>query len=178
VSRPSDHFAFPARLIHWTMAALILAMLFIGVGMVSTAGPLYSTLLAWHRPIGIIILLLALLRIVVRLTHRAPPLPTDMPPLQAAIAKGSHHVLYTLMLAMPLVGWGMLSAGGTPIVLCKGFVLFPILPHDVLLYGWLRRVHGILGYAFFLLILLHLSAALVHAWIRRDGVFESMARGR
>ena len=174
---PTDRFALPARVLHWLMAALILAMLFIGAGMVSTVSARYPELLALHRPIGIAILVLAAIRLGVRLTHRPPPLPADVPPLQAAVAKASHYVLYALMLAMPLIGWAMQSAGGYPIVMWRGFELIPILPHDIVVYGQLRRLHGILAYAFFLLILGHLAAALVHAWIRRDGVFESMTAG-
>ena len=168
-------FALPARILHWTMAALILAMLLIGAGMISTTTARYPALLAWHRPIGIAILILALIRLGVRLTHRPPPLPADLPTLQVAAAKGSHYLLYALMIAMPLIGWAMQSAGGYPVILWKGAVLFPILPHAVQLYGWLRFAHGLLAYAFFLLILAHLGAALFHALIRRDGVFGSMA---
>jgi len=170
-----DRFALPARLLHWLMAVLILAMLLIGAGMVSTTTARYPALLAWHRPLGLAILVLALVRLAVRLTHRPPPLPADLPAIQVAAAKGSHILLYALMIAMPLVGWAMQSAGGYPIVLWKGVALFPILPHAVQLYGWLRLLHGLLAYAFFLLILGHLGAALFHALIRRDGVFRSMA---
>jgi cytochrome b561 len=175
VTRPSPRFALTARLLHWTMALLILAMLLIGAGMVSTASERYPALLAWHRPIGIAILLLALIRLGFRVTHRPPPLPADLPALQAAAAKVSHWLLYAAMIAMPLIGWAMQSAGGYPVVLVKGLVLFPILPHDIALYAWLRCAHGLIGYAFFLLILGHLGAALVHGLIRRDGVFQSMA---
>jgi len=175
MTAPTHRFARPARALHWLMAALILAMLLIGAGMLSTTTDRYPELLAWHRPIGLAILVLALIRIVVRLSHRPPPLPTDLPAIQVAAAKGSHILLYALMVAMPLIGWAMQSAGGYPIILWKGFVLFPILPHDILVYGWLRFAHGLLAYAFFLLILLHLGAALFHALVRRDGVFESMA---
>jgi cytochrome b561 len=168
-------FALPARILHWLMAALILAMLLIGAGMVSTASSRYPELLAWHRPIGIAILLLALIRLAVRLTHRPPPLPADLPAIQVAAAKGSHYLLYALMITMPLIGWAMQSAGGYPVTLWKGLVLFPILPENIQLYGWLRYAHGLLGYAFFLLILAHLGAALFHGLIRRDGVFGSMA---
>ena len=168
-------FALPARILHWLMAALILAMLLIGTGMVSTASSRYPELLAWHRPIGIAILPLALIRLGVRLTHRPPPLPADLPAIQVAAAKGSHYLLYALMITMPLIGWAMQSAGGYPVTLWKGLALFPILPHDIQLYGWLRYAHGLLGYAFFLLILAHLGAALFHGLIRRDGVFGSMA---
>jgi cytochrome b561 len=170
-----DRFALPARLLHWLMAVLILAMLLVGAGMVSTTTARYPALLAWHRPLGLAILVLALVRLAVRLTHRPPPLPADLPAIQVAAAKGSHILLYALMIAMPLVGWAMQSAGGYPIVLWKGVALFPILPHAVQLYGWLRLLHGLLAYAFFLLILGHLGAALFHALIRRDGVFRSMA---
>jgi cytochrome b561 len=175
VSQTSDRFAAPARLLHWLMAALILAMLLIGAGMISTTTERYPELLAWHRPIGLAILILALVRLAFRLTHRPPLLPADLPAIQAAAAKGSHILLYALMIAMPLIGWGMQSAGGYPVTVWKGLTLFPILPHDVQLYGWLRFAHGLLAYAFFLLILAHLGAALFHGLVRRDGVFRSMA---
>jgi len=172
-----DRFALPARLLHWLMAVLILAMLLIGAGMVSTTTARYPALLAWHRPLGLAILVLALVRLAVRLTHRPPPLPADLPAIQVAAAKGSHILLYALMIAMPLIGWAMQSAGGYPVVMWKGFDLYPILPHNIIVYGQLRRLHGLFAYAFFLLILVHLAAALVHAWIRRDGVFQSMSGG-
>ncbi|WP_404711869.1 cytochrome b [Sphingomonas sp. MMS24-J13] len=168
-------FALPARILHWCMAVLILAMLLIGAGMISTATARYPALLAWHRPIGLAILVLALIRLAVRFTHKPPPLPADLPAIQVAAAIGSHYLLYALMIAMPLIGWAMQSAGGYPIIVWKGLVLFPILPHDVVVYGWLRFAHGLLAYAFFLLILGHIGAALFHALIRRDGVFRSMA---
>ncbi len=171
-------FAPFARLLHWTMAVLILAMLFIGAGMVSTASEYYPALLAWHRPIGIAILALALVRLGFRLGRRPPGLPDDMPEWQKAAALASHWLLYALMIAMPLIGWAMQSAGGYPVLVTKALVLPPILPHDIHLYGVLRRTHGVLAYAFFLLILGHLGAALTHALIRRDGVFQSMAGGR
>ncbi len=168
-------FAPFARLLHWTMAVLILAMLFIGAGMLSTASTRYPALLAWHRPIGIAILVLALIRLGFRLTHRPPALPDSVPEWQKTAAHASHWLLYALMIAMPLIGWGMQSAGGYPVLLTKALVLPPILPHDIHLYGVLRTAHGLLAYAFFLLILGHLGAALSHALIRRDGVFQSMA---
>jgi cytochrome b561 len=177
MNRTVDRFALPARILHWLMATLILAMLLIGAGMVSTVTERYPELLAIHRPLGLAILLLALLRLIVRLTNRPPPLPDDLPSIQVALAKGSHYVLYILMIGLPLIGWAMQSAGGYPIVIWKGFELVPILPHNIVVYGWLRQSHTLLAYAFFLLILGHLSAALVHAFIRRDGVFESMAGG-
>jgi cytochrome b561 len=171
------HFALLLRLIHWTMAVLVLAMLFIGVAMVSTVGSAYPALLKLHRPIGIAILVLAVLRLIVRLATGAPPLPRNLPPVQKLAAKASHVFLYAAMIGMPLIGWGMLSAGGYPVVLTKGLVLPPILPHDLRLFAVLRMAHTIVALLFFALILLHLAAALMHRLVRRDGVLQSMTFG-
>ncbi len=168
-------FSVLQRTLHWLMAAMILAMLFIGVAMVSTVEPAYWTLVSVHKPLGIAILLLALLRIGVRLRRGAPPLPDRLPGWQVQLARVSHLVLYALMVAMPLIGWSMLSAGGYPIVLYGWRHLPSIMPHDDGLYTVLRAAHGLLAYLFFLTILAHFVAALFHALIRRDDVFASMA---
>src|SRR5882724_13425495 len=165
------------RLLHWLMAVCIIAMLFIGVGMVSTVAPKYVPLLVTHKTLGIAILVLALIRIVVRLRSGTPPLPLDLPPPMKLGAVLSHYALYALMVAMPLIGWAMLSAGGYPIVLLWGIHLPAILPHSASLHALLWTAHQYLGLAFFALILLHLAAALFHALIRRDGVFQSMTSG-
>jgi cytochrome b561 len=111
------HFTRLSKALHWTMAVMILAMLFIGVGMVSSVTERYSLLVAIHRPLGIAILLLVIVRIINRLRHAPPPLPAHMQWWERLAAKASHLVLYALMLLQPLVGWAMLSAGAYPIVL-------------------------------------------------------------
>jgi len=78
------------RLLHWVMAVCILAMLFIGVGMLSTVKPKYLTLVSIHKPLGIAILVLALIRLAVRLRYGAPPLPPDLPEPMTLAAKLSH----------------------------------------------------------------------------------------
>ena len=96
------------------MAICILAMLFIGVGMVSTIKPIYLTLVSIHKPLGIAILVLALVRLALRLRYGAPSLPADLPEPMKLAAVGSHYALYALMIGMPLIGWGMLSAAAIP----------------------------------------------------------------
>ncbi|KQS82212.1 cytochrome B [Methylobacterium sp. Leaf361] len=170
----SLRFNLPARLLHWNMAALILAMLFIGVAMVTSLAD-YYVLVALHRPLGILILLLAAIRLANRWRHPPPPLPLDLPAWQRHAAHASHIALYGLMLAMPVIGWAMLSAARYPVALAGPIVLPPILPQSPVLYAWLRGLHTVLAYALFALILAHLGAALIHGLIRRDGVFSSMA---
>jgi cytochrome b561 len=163
------------QLLHWTMAVAILAMLFIGIGMVSTVRPDYVGLVGTHKWLGIVILVLALFRLVVRLWSGAPPLPQDMPARMKLGAELSHYALYALMIGMPLIGWAMLSAGNYPVVLFGQFTLPAIAPQSALLHTILWNLHRALAYAFFALILLHLAAGLFHALVRRDGVFEAMA---
>jgi cytochrome b561 len=164
------------RLLHWLMAVCILAMLFIGVGMVSTIAPKYLPLIAIHKSLGTIILLLAVIRLAVRWRYGAPPLPADLPaPLKLA-AELSHYVLYFLMIVMPLLGWAMLSAANYPVVLFGGAMHLPmILPQSDSLHTALWNAHFYLAFVFFALVLMHLAAALFHALVRHDGVFEAMA---
>lgn len=177
MTRQSPDFHPALRIVHWLMAAMVLVMLFIGVGMVSTAGPAYLTMLAIHRPLGLLILILVLVRLPLRLATGAPALPADLPSIQKRIAWASHVLLYLALFAMPLIGWAVLSAGGYPVRVTHGLTLPPILPHDIALYGVLREAHTIVALLFFALILAHLAAALMHGLIRRDGVLRSMTTG-
>lgn len=173
----NGHFNLLARVLHWSMALMITAMLFVGVTMVASLH-LRPMLIDLHRPLGITIGVLVLLRLYNRLRHRPPPLPSDLPAWQVLAAKASHWMLYALMLAMPLIGWAMLSAGGYPIVLWGGLHLPPIVPHTPALYAALRNAHSLLAYVLFATVLMHVGAALFHLWVRRDGVFQAMARGK
>jgi cytochrome b561 len=162
------------RTLHWVMAVCILAMLFIGVGMVSTVARDYLTLVNIHKPLGVLILILALIRLVVRLVYGAPPLPLDLPEPMKLAAYLSHYALYALMIAMPLIGWAMLSAAEYPVVIWPGIWLPQILPLDPSLHTLLWNAHFYLAFLFFALILMHLAAGLFHGLIRRDGVFDAM----
>jgi cytochrome b561 len=177
MTNTSRHFSPLARLLHWTMAVLILAMLFVGVAMVATVSHAHATLIALHRPLGVALLVLALIRVVVRLKNGSPALPDDMPELQRFAAKASHLALYGLFIAMPLIGWAMLSAGGYPVMLFGAWHLPAIVPQNVDLFALLRALHTWLAFALFATVLANIAAALFHGLIRRDGVFSSMARG-
>ena len=101
--KPRTQFALQSRILHWVMAAMLLAMLFIGVSMVASLGD-YHTLVAIHRPLGIMILILAAIRFVNRLCTTLPPFPPTMSRQERFIASSSEKLLYALMFALPLVG--------------------------------------------------------------------------
>ena len=168
-------FSLVSRVLHWLMALMVLAMLFIGTGMAASVSERYRFLIAIHRPLGLAVLILVAIRLVNRLINPPPPLPDSLPPLQRVAAKASHVLLYALMFIIPILGWGMLSAAPYPVVIYGSLRLPPILPQNPVLYSWLRELHGDFAYLLFAVFLAHLGAALMHGLIRRDGVFESMA---
>ena len=175
MNRELQRFTPAQRVLHWLMAACILAMFFIGVGMVSTIAPKYLPLIAIHKSLGVVILLLVLIRLGLRLRYGAPALPVGLPIPMKLAAKLSHYLLYALMIVMPLLGWAMLSAADYPVVVFGGMHLPMILPQSDSVHTLLWDAHYYLAFAFFALVLLHLGAALFHGLIRRDGVFNSMA---
>src|SRR5690606_23045130 len=93
----TEGFSLPARLLHWLMAAGIIAMLFIGVGMVASVSERHQWLIQIHKPLGLALLALACLRLARRLYGGAPALPADLPAWQRQAAHASHLLLYALM---------------------------------------------------------------------------------
>ena len=167
-------FAAFSRMLHWTMAAMVLTMLCIGVTMVASLAN-YHVLVSIHRPLGIAILILVVVRFVNRLLNPPPPFPATMSRAERLAATASELTMYGLMFVLPLVGWGMLSAARYPIVLFGPLHLPFILPHNVMLYAVLRKAHTILAYLFFLAFLAHFGAVLFHTLIVRDGILKRMA---
>jgi cytochrome b561 len=170
----SQRFTPLQRALHWIMAACILAMFFIGVGMVSTIAPKYLPLIAIHKTLGTAILVLALVRLGVRARAGAPALPADLPNAMKLAAHLSHYAFYALMILMPLIGWAMLSAARYPVLVWGGLRLPRIVPANPDLYALLWNAHVYLAFAFYGLVLLHLAAALFHALVRKDGVLSTM----
>ena len=165
------------RILHWTMAAMVLTQLGVGVTMVASLAD-YHVLVSIHRPLGVAILILVVVRLVVRFGNRLlnppPPLPATVSRLERRAAATTEYTMYGLMFALPLVGWSMLSAARYPVVLFGSVHLPFILPHDALLYAILRRTHTVLAYLLFLTILAHFGAILFHTLIVRDGMLFRM----
>src|SRR5437764_8293226 len=127
-----------SRLLHWTVAVMVLTMLCIGVAMVASLES-YHVLVSIHRPLGIAILILVVVRFVNRLLNPPPPFPATMSRAECLAATASEFTMYGLMFVLPLVGWGMLSAARYPIILYGSLHLPFILPHDATLYAMLRK---------------------------------------
>lgn len=167
-------FPLSMRVLHWLTAAMVLSTLFIGVTMVrSLLG--YHWLLSIHRPLGIVIFIVAIVRFVNRQFSTLPPFPPTMTRQERRIAHVSELLLYLLLFVLPLVGWGMLSAGGYPIVMYGPLHLPRILPANPTLYFVLRQAHTILAFVLFGTFVAHLSAVLFHTLVLRDRLLSRMS---
>jgi cytochrome b561 len=167
-------FALPSRILHWLMAPMVIAQLLIGVIMIASLS-YYPLLLAIHRPLGLLILVFAVARLVNRLTHRLPPFLATMSRAERRIASWSEYLLYALLLLQPLIGWAMLSAARLPITLAGPLALPGIAPHNLDLYGVLRQAHNVGAFLLFLTFTAHVCAVLFHTLVLRDGLLDRMA---
>jgi cytochrome b561 len=174
---PPQRFTPASRLLHWLTAILIFSALFIGFVMVNSTGD-YATLLAVHKVLGVLILIVVVARIVNRLTHRPPTLPTTVSRLERLAIAGSELALYGLLLVQPLVGWAMVSASGTPIVLFGSLHLPAIAPVNLTVFGVLRDAHSVLAYLLVVLIAAHIAAVLMHTIALGDGMLRRMTFGK
>jgi cytochrome b561 len=170
-SQAPKRFALPSRILHWLMAPMVIAQLFIGVTMVAALS-YYPLLLAIHRPLGILILVFAGVN---RLTHKLPPFLATMSRAERRIASWSEYLLYGLLLVQPLIGWAMLSAARFPITMVGPFHLPGIAPHNLDVYGVLRVCHSVFAYLLFLTFTAHLCAVLFHTLVLRDRLLDRMA---
>ena len=171
-------YTFAARVLHWITAALVLIMIPIGIAMANNNfGAWQNTLYDLHRSMGAVLLPLVLGRLSWRLTHPAPPLPVDIPAIQQAAAHLTHWLLYGLLIVQALVGWIATSAYRAPIRVFWLFDLPPIWQEDRAFSLTMFVAHQAIGIAIVLLLGAHISAALFHHFIRKDGVLMRMVRG-
>jgi cytochrome b561 len=168
-----DRYTKVARALHWAIALLILFNLWLGFA--HDALPKDWKVMPVHKSVGLTVLALTLVRIGWRLTHPAPPLPARTPAWERLVAQVTHIGFYVLMLALPLTGWIMSSAGDRPL---NWFFLFDVPKFGVAkgdaITGISHEGHEILGFVFAALILLHVAAALRHHFILKDGVLRRM----
>lgn len=173
MEKSSGGYTTPQRAIHWIMALLILPMIAAGFLMVQQGLPrsLQNTLFIFHKNIGVLVLGLAILRLVLRLRHPAPPLPSNLPAWQRRTAQISHGLLYVLILLMPLTGYIRVRAGGFPIEALDRLGLPTFVPRSDTLAQFAKSAHEVGAYAIAALLALHIAAGLYHALILRDGTF-------
>ena len=171
-----DRFGGVAKLLHWTMAILLIGMLALGIYMHELPlSPEKFELYAWHKSFRITVLLLALVRLGWRAVDRPPAAPASVPAQQAKLAAAAHWALYGCMIALPLTGWAMAAASGTPVdYFNTGFLLPNIAPTGDGLRITFRILHDLIGKLTMALIAIHIGAALKHHFFDKDTTLRRM----
>ncbi|OGI48363.1 MAG: hypothetical protein A2151_03990 [Candidatus Muproteobacteria bacterium RBG_16_65_34] len=169
----------PAKLLHWTMAALVFAQFALGWLAASwRLSPTKLNLFVWHKSTGILLLALVTVRIVWRLLNPTPALPAGLPRWERAAARASHLLLYLLLVAMPLTGWIINSTANIPF---RVFWLFPlpdITAPDKALEELAKKVHLGLFIALALTLTVHIGAALRHHFVKHNDILARMLPGK
>lgn len=168
-----------AQLFHWLIAIMIFVMFGLGWYMtdLEAADPSKFEAYQIHKGIGITIFVLALLRLLWRWTHPAPPLPETMKGWERLAASGAHVALYGLIMLQPIIGILQSNAANFPIVLFGSFELPPLIGQDKVTGETLIGLHHLFAKVMALLILAHIGAALRHHIMLKDDVLRRMLPG-
>ena len=169
------HWALVA--LHWLTGLFIVMMLILGTfvtGATPNSDPEKLNHLRGHMPVGVFILLLMLVRLVVRHLTDKPLPPNSNSPTQNRLAAAVHALLYLLVFAMAGSGIAMAVLANLPAVVFSGQ---GSLPTDFS-HLWPRAIHGIGAALLTLLIVLHIGAALMHQFVKKDKLIDRMKFGK
>lgn len=165
-----------AAALHWLSAVLITIQLWTGYmfhQVLERGTNERAAMMDWHKTLGVLILAIVLVRLGHRLMKPAPIFPADHPAWEQAAAKWGHRLIYAFMLIVPITGLIGVSGRGPSVELLGGISIPAVPGFDRDTAHEIGEFHVILVYAFIVLLILHVLAALRH-----HGDRHSSARGR
>jgi cytochrome b561 len=172
-----ERYTATERALHWLVALLVLVQVVLGVWITAFEPKdqgfkflLYDI----HENTGFTILLLMLFRLGWRLTHPWLPLPADLPPALKLAARANHTAFYVLLIAQPIVGFLATNAWGFPFRYLKLIPIPSPVGRSEALAPTLSAIHAGIAWALVALVAMHVSAALWHQFVRRDGTLGKM----
>jgi cytochrome b561 len=175
----SPRYTRTAMVLHWIVAILILTNIGLVWSVTSVPDSAVRPIIDIHKSIGLTVLGLAILRLLWRLSHPAPPLPRSYPGWEKAAARLAHILLYILIFAMPISGWihdsAFAAAAQNPLTLYYvipwfrlGFITSLDPATKDMVHTLFGNVHTYLAYCLYALFALHVLGALKHQFIDRD----------
>lgn len=175
MAEPRNRYSTVSLVFHWGLALMILTQVLLITAHEATEGPLSRDFVTVHKALGITILLLTLARIGWRLANPALPAPPGTPTWQKIAARTTHVLFYVLLIGLPLGGWAASSAGGRDIDFF-GLFNWPLLPlpQSRELAGNFMDAHRAGVKVLYVLLALHVLAALKHQFVDRDNVLHRM----
>jgi len=125
-----------------------------------------------HKSIGVTLLGLIIFRVLWRITHQPPALLSSYKTWERKLATGTHHLLYLLMIAMPLSGL-IMAVSSKYGVKWFGMDFIGGLDNTPLREAF-KEVHEVIGAIILLVLILHILGALKHKFIDKDDTMKRM----
>ncbi len=171
----NDRYASLIIGLHWLMAVLLVAVYACIElkGLFPKGSDPREALKAWHAILGLSVLVLVVPRLVLRIYNSTPAIKPEPPAWQETSARLLHLALYVLMIALPLIGWLLMSAAGKPIPFF-GLQLPALIDENKDLAKVIKEIHETGGEIGYYLIGLHVAAALYHHYIMHDNTLTRM----
>ena len=196
MNQPSSRYTKTAVVLHWLIGLFLVVMFVLGWFMADLPkdAPKQSAydfldlgIYTWqlaeavsprtfyfnlHKSLGLTIFALIAIRILWRITHKPPAPLASYKAIERKIATGTHHLLYLLMVAIPLTGliMGIYSKYG---VMWFGIDLIPGLDNKGIREIF-EEIHEIVGIVLLVLVALHVVGALKHKIIDKDDTMKRM----
>jgi cytochrome b561 len=178
IANTTTNWGWPAKLLHWLGAILILLLLGHGWWMTHLAprGPVRLEHYAGHAALGYDLLALLILRLLWRWTHAVPDLPADTPRWERVAAHVSHLGLYLLMFVTTVLGWALAGTVRNPFNKDVFGITVPLIyqSQDRAMHRLLEDWHKYMAYALLALLVVHILAALRHHLIKHTDVMRRM----
>lgn len=163
-----------AKILHWLMAIVFVAMFFIAYVMTNIDKSHFrDSLYDFHKATGILLFMLAIVRLTWRALNVSPALPSAMRVWQQQAAKWNVIFLYAVMIIMPISGFLTSTLGGHPITF-YGLITLAPLSHNAVASQFYSDVHEIVSYVFIGLFSLHVLGSLYHHYCLKDGLLKKM----
>ena len=175
IGNSATTWGWPAKLLHWIGAILILILLVHGWWMTHiTARPDRFANYGWHAALGYDLLALVVLRLLWRWTHVVPELPADLQRWERISAQAGHIGLYLLILGSSLTGWALAGTFRSPMNKDVFGLTVPSLVSDRSLHDLMEESHTILSYLLGALVVAHIFGALRHHLFKKNDVLQRM----
>jgi cytochrome b561 len=169
-------YALASRWLHWLSAAIVLCLIPIGLTMMRLGdGDTKNSLYELHKSFGMIVFVLAALRVAARLVWGAPPPYANLTRAQLIASTATHYLLYVLLFVMPVLGFVGTSMCCAPVRLFSTIAVPFRFQGSEATFKTILSVHALGGFAMTALVGLHIAGALYHFVIRRDGVMARMS---
>jgi cytochrome b561 len=173
-----NRYGLVSRGLHSLMMIMVIGMIVIGMYMteIDKTDDLRKTLFAMHISTGVLVLVLAVVRVVWLKFSPAPKLPLGLTNWEKMLTTVVKSLMYLLMLAIPIAGYLMVNTKGFDVGFYGLFNLPSLLSENHDLHELFEEMHEFFAYFLVFLVLLHVAGSLKHRFLDTGPDLDVMKR--